>query len=459
MKEALRKVKDLQYTDMEVKVRDATSNDPWGAKTALKLEIARATHDVDQYPKLFNMLWKRVTDINHVYHVQKGLNLVHFLLCHGAERFIMDCKTRSKHIQRLKKYRHIDADGKDDAKEACAAATTVYALLTDDKLLAEERAKAEKLRANGITEGISNETADRDVRSAPDRSLPDNTQAAQTHQPERISDRYGSIEGLETPAEVVPKRKTSVGHSPNKPKATKAAVQQQEDPFGAAADPFADEPPAKQKIQGAASFYEAAASKPSKKDDVMAAFGEERPKEKAKAAAPVVDIFGEEEWDPTQSFDNTEIEEKKAPVTAPAKEVSSDPWDMLGSVGAASKQQPAVKSGGMSLQQKAALQPKDLDFGSDNPFADGPFVSTAPAKKPSADPFAGSKSGAAKPQPVSSDPFGFSTPSTSTGPAAYDPFAGLSNSTPAPVISSTSSSKPTAKPAANNDIFAGLGNW
>jgi len=151
IKSAIRKVKDLQYTDVEIKVRDATNNDPWGTKTALLQEIADATHNYEEYPRLFSMLWRRLTDINHVMHVQKALILIEYLLRNGADRFIRDAKQRSRDIQKLKKYKHYDQNSEDDAKDARIKAKRVFDLLTNDKLLQEARQQAEKIKGMRLT--------------------------------------------------------------------------------------------------------------------------------------------------------------------------------------------------------------------------------------------------------------------------------------------------------------------
>lgn len=99
-----------------------------------------------EYPKLFAMLWKRLTDIEHVMHVQKALMLLEYLLRYGSERIIQDARRRSRDVANLQKYKHYDEHNQDDAKEARAKAKTVHDLLTDEQHLAEERAKAQKLR-------------------------------------------------------------------------------------------------------------------------------------------------------------------------------------------------------------------------------------------------------------------------------------------------------------------------
>jgi len=150
MKAAMRAVKNsvMQFDDIEVKVREATSSDRWGVTDSQMGEIARATNDYNAYPKLFQMLWKRLLDIEHVMHVQKALILVEYLLRYGSERFIQDARRRSRDIASLQKYKHYDSNNQDDAKEARAKAKVVNDLLCDEQRLHEERAKASKLREN-----------------------------------------------------------------------------------------------------------------------------------------------------------------------------------------------------------------------------------------------------------------------------------------------------------------------
>ena len=132
-----------------MQVREATNNDRFMVASGVLAEIARATNDYQEYPKLFAMLWKRLTDLEHVMHVTKALHLCEYLLRHGAERFISDAKRRARDIAALQKYKHYDEQNQDDAKEARAKAKAVYALLMDDLLLAQERGKSSRLESEG----------------------------------------------------------------------------------------------------------------------------------------------------------------------------------------------------------------------------------------------------------------------------------------------------------------------
>lgn len=143
----------LSYSDVEVKVREATSNDPWSCPLSLQRELSRATHDYVDYPKLFAMLWKRLADVEHVMHVTKALQLLDFLIRHGSERFVLDVKRRQRDIAALQRYKHYDQSNVDDAKEARAKAKQIHELLSNDGRLQSERQAAEKQRQQNDRQG------------------------------------------------------------------------------------------------------------------------------------------------------------------------------------------------------------------------------------------------------------------------------------------------------------------
>ena len=65
------------YSYAEVKVREATSNDPWGPSTSLMAEIAELTFDLAAMIEIMAMIWKRINDHGknwrHVYKVRQKL--------------------------------------------------------------------------------------------------------------------------------------------------------------------------------------------------------------------------------------------------------------------------------------------------------------------------------------------------------------------------------------------------
>jgi hypothetical protein len=146
MKAAIRAVKNtvLQYTDIEIKVREATHNDPNMANNSLLQQISRATYDPSDYSKLFAMLWKRLNDVDYNTHVYKALYLLEYLLKHGSPRLVADVSRRSRDIAALVKYKHYDVNNVDDSKETRLKAKAIYELILDQSALDQLRQKLNK---------------------------------------------------------------------------------------------------------------------------------------------------------------------------------------------------------------------------------------------------------------------------------------------------------------------------
>jgi len=174
MKQFLRNMKNTTMFDpIEVKVRDATSSDPWGAPSTLMADIAEATLDYAQYPKLFQMLWKRLRDYQIHMHVQKALILVEFLLRNGSDRFVRDCQHRADDIAKLKRYKYYNKDNEDIAGDIRKKAKQVHDLLMNDVQLAQEREKAMQLRGVRSSHvGSRDDPSPREERVRPARTDP-----------------------------------------------------------------------------------------------------------------------------------------------------------------------------------------------------------------------------------------------------------------------------------------------
>ena len=66
------KVDLLRGTDLEKKVKEATSNENWGAPSTLMYEIAQATYDYAGYREVVPLLFKRLGEDGRLVHVQHG---------------------------------------------------------------------------------------------------------------------------------------------------------------------------------------------------------------------------------------------------------------------------------------------------------------------------------------------------------------------------------------------------
>lgn len=131
------------YSEAEIKVREATSNDPWGPSSSLMTEIADLTYNVVAFSEIMSMVWKRLNDHGKNWrHVYKALTLLDYLIKTGSERVAQQCRENIFAVQTLKDFQYIDRDGKDQGINVREKSKQLVALLKD-----EERLKAERVQA------------------------------------------------------------------------------------------------------------------------------------------------------------------------------------------------------------------------------------------------------------------------------------------------------------------------
>lgn len=134
------------YTDAQVKVREATSNDPWGPSSTLMTEIADLTYNVVAFTEIMQMLWKRLNDHGKNWrHVYKSLVVLDYIIKTGSEKVAQQCKENIFAIQTLKDFQYTE-DNKDQGMNVREKAKQLVALLKDDERLRNERAKALKAK-------------------------------------------------------------------------------------------------------------------------------------------------------------------------------------------------------------------------------------------------------------------------------------------------------------------------
>ncbi|KAI9347736.1 hypothetical protein BDR26DRAFT_916114 [Obelidium mucronatum] len=129
------------YSDIQIKVREATSNDPAPASQADMAAIARATHNHRDFIEIMEMLDKRLNDSGKNWrHVYKSLVLLDFLLIAGSENVIKYAKENLYVIKTLKEFMYLDEDGRDHGANVRQLSKDITAHLSDDARLREERA-------------------------------------------------------------------------------------------------------------------------------------------------------------------------------------------------------------------------------------------------------------------------------------------------------------------------------
>ncbi|KAJ6486714.1 epsin domain-containing protein [Mycena sanguinolenta] len=167
-KGAVRVVKNYTkgYSDTQAKVRDATSNDPWGPSGTQMNEIAQMTYNQGDFVEIMEMLDKRLNDKGKNWrHVFKSLTLLDYLLHQGSENVIIYFKDNLYVIKTLKEFQYVDEDGKDQGGNVRAKAKDITSLLQDEgRLRTERRARAsmrERMVKGAGEEGEFDENARR----------------------------------------------------------------------------------------------------------------------------------------------------------------------------------------------------------------------------------------------------------------------------------------------------------
>ncbi|XP_039083677.1 epsin-3 isoform X2 [Hyaena hyaena] len=152
-----RQVKNIvhNYSEAEIKVREATSNDPWGPPSSLMSEIADLTFNTVAFAEVMGMLWRRLNDSGKNWrHVYKALTLLDYLLKTGSERVAHQCRENLYTVQTLKDFQYIDRDGKDQGVNVREKVKQVMALLRDEERLRQERTHALKTKERMALEGM-----------------------------------------------------------------------------------------------------------------------------------------------------------------------------------------------------------------------------------------------------------------------------------------------------------------
>lgn len=151
--------KVLKVPEIEQKVLDATSNEPWGPHGTVMADIAQATRNYNDYQMIMSIIWKRINDTGRNWrHVYKALTLLEFLVAHGSERVIDELKEHAYQISTLVDFQYIDSSGKDQGQNVRRKSQNLVTLLNDKEKIREARQKAvenrDKYRGLSSTGGM-----------------------------------------------------------------------------------------------------------------------------------------------------------------------------------------------------------------------------------------------------------------------------------------------------------------
>jgi epsin len=158
MSKVIRTVKNVTkgYSTVQVKVRNATSNDPWGPTGTEMSEIAQMTfNSSNEFYEIVEMLDKRLNDKGKNWrHVLKALKVLDYCLHEGSELVVTWAHQNIYIIKTLREFQYIDEDGRDVGQNVRVSAKELTSLILDEERLRSERSdrKTWKSRVTGIEE-------------------------------------------------------------------------------------------------------------------------------------------------------------------------------------------------------------------------------------------------------------------------------------------------------------------
>ena len=101
-------------TELEKKLTEATSNEPWGASGTMLTEISRATFSYEDFKTIMSFAWKNLQLSGSLWRVvYKTLNMIDHMVRNGSDRVIEDCRDHLSEIKAKLKFEFVDAEGKD----------------------------------------------------------------------------------------------------------------------------------------------------------------------------------------------------------------------------------------------------------------------------------------------------------------------------------------------------------
>ncbi|CEH18217.1 Equilibrative nucleoside transporter protein [Ceraceosorus bombacis] len=136
------------YTDTQKKVRDATSNEPWGPSGEQMNAISQLSYNQNDFIEMMEIMDKRLNDKGKNWrHVFKTLTLLDYLLHAGSENCVIYFRDNIYVVKTLREFQFIDDYGKDQGANVRQKAKDITNLLMDEQRLREERRSRASMRS------------------------------------------------------------------------------------------------------------------------------------------------------------------------------------------------------------------------------------------------------------------------------------------------------------------------
>ncbi|GIL55347.1 hypothetical protein Vafri_10899 [Volvox africanus] len=134
----------LNVTDIELKVLEATNEEPWGPHGKDMQEIARAAEEPDKYNLIMNVISERLQMRDENWRLcYKALLLMEYLVKHGPWRTVEELARSVSSLERLRDdFEYKDAQGRDHGINVRQRAGELAALVCNTERVRQEREKA-----------------------------------------------------------------------------------------------------------------------------------------------------------------------------------------------------------------------------------------------------------------------------------------------------------------------------
>lgn len=139
-----------KYSDSQIKVRNATSNDAGGPSLHALIEIASLSFNPIILDEMLQILIKRINDDGKNWrHIYKSLKVFEFMAIHGSNYALEFSKRNLHYFESLKSFQHFK-DSRECGGIIREAATRVVVLLTNETELQNARNESKN-----VTEAVS----------------------------------------------------------------------------------------------------------------------------------------------------------------------------------------------------------------------------------------------------------------------------------------------------------------
>ncbi|CAH8462598.1 unnamed protein product [Schistosoma bovis] len=138
----------MNYTEAEMKVREATNDDMCCPSGRLLQKLADYTYTYETCLEVMSTLWKRMHPEDRLSwrRVYKSLVVLTFLLKNGSDYVLQSAQDHIYDIRTLESFRYFDENGKDQGMNVRIRVQEVIDLIQDSEKLQQERQKAKASR-------------------------------------------------------------------------------------------------------------------------------------------------------------------------------------------------------------------------------------------------------------------------------------------------------------------------